>query len=163
MRLLCFVLFAVSCWAADPASGPLRERVDLNNAPQDLIEKLPGVGPKLAKEIMAQRPYRTIDELDHVKGIGPKKLEQIRPRVFIVPMRGPPPVRQSAAPATNRVERININTATMKELQKLPGVGPKRADEIIKHRPYARPEDLMKIRGLKHAQFDKLKDQVKVN
>jgi DNA uptake protein ComE-like DNA-binding protein len=132
MRLLCTLFMAVACLAGDPASGPLRERVDLNNAPRDVIEKLPGVGPKLAQEIIAGRPYKTIDELDHVKGIGAKKLEQLRPRVFIVPMRAPLPVRSSTpipAAATNRLERVNINTASQKDLEKLPGVGPKRAVE----------------------------------
>lgn len=163
MRLLCLLLIAVSCcWAGDPASGPLPERIDLNNAPQETIEKLPGVGPKLAKEIMAGRPYKTIDELDRVKGIGPKKLAQIRPHVFIVPMRGPAPQRPAVAAETKR-ERVNINTATEKELEKLPGIGPKRAEEIIKARPFHRTEDLMKVPGLKKAQFEKLKELVRVN
>jgi competence ComEA-like helix-hairpin-helix protein len=163
MRLLCLLMIAVSCWAGDPASGPLPERIDLNNAAPETIEKLPGVGPKLAREIIAGRPYRTIDELDRVKGIGPKKLAQIRPRVFIVPMRGPAPPRPVSSATATRPEPININTATQKELQKLPGVGPKRAEEIIKRRPFKAAEDLMKVPGLKRAQFEKLKDQVRIN
>src|SRR3954462_708782 len=108
MRLLflCFTLVFASFAAQPPQSGKLIPRVDINNAPKETIETLPGVGPKLAQEIIAGRPYKTIDELDRVKGIGPKKLQQIRPRVMILPMRADT-VRE--LPKTNVVLHININ------------------------------------------------------
>jgi DNA uptake protein ComE-like DNA-binding protein len=37
-----------------------------------------GIGPVLSARIIAGRPYRTVDDLLKVKGIGPKKLENIR-------------------------------------------------------------------------------------
>src|SRR3954467_7445195 len=90
MRLLFLCLtFVCATFAAElpPQSGKLMPRIDINNAPRETIETLPGVGPKLAQEIIAGRPYKTIDELDKVKGIGPKKLQQLRSRVFVTPMR----------------------------------------------------------------------------
>jgi competence ComEA-like helix-hairpin-helix protein len=161
MRLLSLLLalvFLVGSNAADPASGPLPTRIDLNKASKETIELLPGVGPKLAQEIILARPYRTIDDLDKVKGIGPKKLQQIRPRVFIAPMIDGFVPR----PATNEVIRININTASQTELEKLNGIGPKKAEAIIAARPFKRPEDLMRVSGLKRAQFEKIKDQITV-
>src|SRR5437868_1560158 len=111
-------------------------RVDINNAPKETVETLPGVGPKLAQEIIAGRPYKTIDELDRVKGIGPKKLQQLRSRVVILPMRAD---TMRELPKTNILLHININTASQADLEKLPGIGPKRAEAIIAARPFQRP------------------------
>jgi DNA uptake protein ComE-like DNA-binding protein len=42
-----------------------------------------GVGPVLAERIIAGRPYKTVDDLLKVKGIGSKKLEKIRLYVVV--------------------------------------------------------------------------------
>jgi len=42
-----------------------------------------GIGPVLAERIIAGRPYKTIDDLLKVKGIGSKKLEKIRPYAVV--------------------------------------------------------------------------------
>lgn len=162
MRLLFSIALALvfSAFAGEPPqSGKLMPRIDINNAPRETIETLPGVGPKLAQEIIAGRPYKTIDELDRVKGIGPKKLAQIRPRVLILPMRADTVHDQ---PKTNAIVHVNINTATQADLEKLPGIGPKRAEAIIAARPFQKPEDLLRVPGIKRAQFDKIKDQITV-
>ena len=48
--------------------------------------------------------------------------------------------------------RINVNTAPAAELEKLPGVGPRLAQEIVDYRaangPFAGPADLAKVRGI---------------
>jgi len=163
MRLLFLCLtFVCATFAAElpPQSGKLMPRVDINNAPRETIETLPGVGPKLAQEIIAGRPYKTIDELDRVKGIGPKKLAQLRSRVFVSAMRADAQIADR--PKTNEILHININTASQADLEKLPGMGPKRAEAIIAARPFQRPEDLLRVPGIKKAQFDKLKSQVVV-
>lgn len=159
--LVCLGSFLCATFAAETPvqSGKLMPRIDINNAPRETIETLPGVGPKLAQEILTGRPYKTIDDLDKVKGIGPKKLEQLRPRVFIAPMRVD---AIHELPKTNALVRVNINTASQSDLEKLPGIGPKRAEAIIAARPFQRPEDLLRVPGLKRAQFDKLKAQVVV-
>jgi competence ComEA-like helix-hairpin-helix protein len=160
MRLLLCLALVCAAFGAElpPQSGKLMLRVDINNAPRETIETLPGVGPKLAQEIIAGRPYKSIADLDKVKGIGPKKLEQLRPRVFITPMRADAQIAEH--PKTNEVLRVNINTAAQADLEKLPGIGPKRAEAIIAARPFQRPEDLLRVPGIKRAQFDKIKNQV---
>src|SRR5262249_18232260 len=45
-------------------------KVNLNTASAGELETLPGVGPALAKSIVEGRPYKTVDELEKVKGLG---------------------------------------------------------------------------------------------
>lgn len=59
-------------------------------------------------------------------------------------------------------KRINLNTATLEELDALPGIGPSTAQRIIEGRPYATVEDLLRVKGIGQATFDKLKDLVTV-
>jgi len=56
-------------------------RTSLNTASRAELEALPGIGPALAARIEARRPFRRVEELDAVKGIGPKKLAALRPLV----------------------------------------------------------------------------------
>jgi competence protein ComEA len=69
--------------AAAEVAGP----VDLNNATAVQLDTLPGVGPATAAAIIAYRtqhgPFRTVDALGDVKGIGPARLEQLRPLVTV--------------------------------------------------------------------------------
>ena len=57
---------------------------------------------------------------------------------------------------------VNVNTATQKELEKLPGIGKTIAERIIAGRPYASVEDLKKVEGVGKKTFEKIKDLVVV-
>ena len=57
--------------------------LNLNTATGKELQSIKGIGPVLAKRIIAGRPYSTVDDLLKVKGIGPKKLEKIRPYFVI--------------------------------------------------------------------------------
>lgn len=63
-------------------------------------------------------------------------------------------------------EKININSGTSDDLQKLPQVGPKVAQRIIDFRkqngPFKKAEDLMKVQGIGEKIFAKLKDRITV-
>ncbi len=65
------------------ASPYLDTRVSLNRASLAELEALPGIGPTLARRIVAHRPYLRLEDLLRVPGIGPKTLERIRP--YVVP------------------------------------------------------------------------------
>lgn len=62
---------------SDPATRP----VDVNRDTLEQIATLPEVGPEIAKRIVEGRPYSNADDLLKVKGIGPKTLEKMRPRL----------------------------------------------------------------------------------
>ena len=78
------------------------------------------------------------------------------------------PVRPAAA-VTNTTPNgnaININTATLDELQRIPHVGEKVAARIIEHRevngPFRRVEHLMLIQGISDKRFRKIRPLVRV-
>jgi competence protein ComEA len=43
------------------------------------LEWLPGIGPTIARRIIEGRPFRSLDDLERVKGIGAKSLASIGP------------------------------------------------------------------------------------
>ena len=61
--------------------------VNINTADLNELQKLPGVGPSMAQRILDYRstngPFKSVDELAEVKGIGPKKLEKMRAYVSL--------------------------------------------------------------------------------
>lgn len=80
------------------------ETIDLDVADVRQIERLPGVGPALARRIVADReahgPFGTLEALDQVPGIGPAMLAGIRPHARF----SGPPRRIAEAQAAPRVE-----------------------------------------------------------
>ena len=82
-----FVLFFLACFAASLAAAadtvPSAGVVNINTADADQLQLLPRVGPALAGRIIAYReangPFRTIEEIVAIKGIGDSSLERLEP------------------------------------------------------------------------------------
>ena len=98
-------------------------RVNINTASEQELQVLPTVDAETAKKIIAGRPYKRPRELANA-GLNEKRIAEIAPHLIF--------------------EQIDVNTATAKELEELPFVGPVIAKKIIANRPYATAEDLAK-------------------
>jgi competence protein ComEA len=96
-----------------------------------------------------------------MKPIHPKGLALALAAAFILV-----PLLNVQAGVAAAADKININTATQADLDKLPRIGPKVAQRIVdfrkEHGPFKRVEDLMKVKGIGEKTFARLKDLVTV-
>ncbi len=158
-----------------PLAGVVHGRIDINVASAEVLEALPGIGPVKAKSIVEERtksgPYLTPDDLQRVRGIGPKTAERLAPMVFTgVPAEAipQPASRPSQAPAIPPDSAIVlINTATQEELQTLEGVGPARARAILEDReingPFENIEQLTRVKGIGPVTLDRNRHRLRAN
>ncbi len=69
-------------------------------------------------------------------------------------------------PGSDSSGLININTATVAQLDELPGIGPSTAEKIISYRDttglFAKIEDIMNVSGIGDATFDRIKALITV-
>ena len=78
--------------AADSRKQPVKAAalvIDINTASPEEFQRLPGIGPKLARRIVAFRekhgPFRRVEDLLALRGIGHKKWKAIRPYLSVQP------------------------------------------------------------------------------
>jgi DNA uptake protein ComE-like DNA-binding protein len=164
------VLAAILVWAialapsSMSAAGAKTAKVDLNSATLQELEALPGVGAATAKKIIAGRPYTSVSDLSKA-GLSAKTIEKISPLVTAgaggaakaEPAKAA--VQEKAEKATKATKaataekmasaapsgaKVDLNTASQKELEALPGVGAATAKKIIAGRPYGSTADLSK-------------------
>jgi competence ComEA-like helix-hairpin-helix protein len=162
------------------------ERIDLNTAEADEIQRLPRVGPALAARIVAHReahgPFRSLAELRGVNGVGPALLEGIaqfvdvpaEPAIPVVACatgtegnRGSVSIANAGGPAPETPQRIDINTAGVDELQRLPGIGPALAERIVEWRSvngsFRTVADLERVPGIGARTRERLTPLIRVN
>jgi competence ComEA-like helix-hairpin-helix protein len=143
--------------------------IDLNTADAATLAQLPGIGPQRAADIVAHRqrhgPFQAVEDLQAVPGIGPITVERLRPAVRLT---ANPDLasagRPSRHPSGPPVPVVDLNSASARELQKLPGIGPILAERIVAERqrggPFRHVDDLRRVRGIKDKTIDKLRPHV---
>jgi competence ComEA-like helix-hairpin-helix protein len=157
------------------------ETIDLDVAPALEVARLPKVGPRLAKAIVADReargPFGSLAALDRVPGVGQGLLQAIQSNVTFsatVPAEraaegGPsgPPAPGALANAAVRPRRVlNLNTASASDLETLPFIGPGLALRIVafrqKHGPFPVVDSLVRVPGIGPSALAKVRDLVAV-
>lgn len=152
------------------------ERIDADRAGAEELARLPRVGLALAKRIVADReahgPFGGPQGLDRVPGVGPGLLSALGPHLAFSGPSTPPPVQpitptRPAAPAQAAgLGRVDLNSADVASLDSLPGVGPSRAQAIVRYReangPFHAVQELARVHGFGPAAMGRLQGRVTV-
>jgi len=84
------LFWALALALAALAAIPAQAMVNINTATKDELIALSGIGPAKAQAILDYRklngPFKSIDDLKNVKGIGAKRLEKLRPELSLTPV-----------------------------------------------------------------------------
>jgi len=75
--------------------------VNLNTATASELQQVPGIGPSTADKILKMRksygPFKSVDDLRAIKGIGPKRMEKMRKYLTV----GKAPPQKRASPGSH--------------------------------------------------------------
>ena len=150
------------------------ETLDANRAPAPELDRLPGVGPSLARAWVEYReshgPLRNAGDLEAIPGIGPATADRLSTRLQFstggpmlesredrgqVSRRNTP--RDAAAP-------VDLNRADSVTLVGLPGIGPSLAGRILarqRNGGFATVGDLLEVKGIGPATLERLRSKVR--
>lgn len=158
------------------------ETMDINAATEEQLMTLPGVDRRLAQNVVEYRgriggKFQKIDDLALVSGMGATRLDKIRSEICVrrlqsartAPTASLNGSLSSRTPSidsvstTNgptgdvsammpRIAPLNVNTATVFELQQLPGLNQELAAKIVEYRQkkggYKTVEHVRKVKGI---------------
>jgi competence protein ComEA len=165
---------------ASPSAGKAGGCIDINNGSLADLTNLNGIGEKKAQLIIdsrnSQGPYKSISDLERVKGFGAKSIEKFKDQICPI---GDGPVTNQAAPAPAHIANnapspnaapaatgncIDINTGSLADLSRLKGIGEKKAQLIIDSRnsqgPYKSISELERVKGFGAKSIEKFRDQI---
>lgn len=116
--------------------------IELNSTDAKDLTYIKGIGESTANKIVEYARnvgFTSVDDLLNVSGIGPSKLETIRPYVYVVSSGVTGVITddmesQTLNEVSAEIYRVNINTGSKSDFMQLPGIDEKLADEIIKLR-----------------------------
>ena len=173
---------------AAPAAAASK-KVNINTATEAELEALPGVGPATAAKIISGRPFSSMDDLSRV-GVSASNIEKLKTvatagksshaaetNSMPASKKGETASKETASKAPKSAEKaplnapattsggtpghLDLNRASQKDLEALPGVGPATAQKIVAGRPYRSVDDLARA-GVPKSTIDKIASQVYV-
>jgi len=78
----CFFIFLLASASLHATKKPPLHPINLNTATAAQLQEVPGIGPATADKILKMRksygPFKSVDDLRAIKGIGPKRLDKMR-------------------------------------------------------------------------------------
>ncbi|MCD6578775.1 helix-hairpin-helix domain-containing protein [bacterium] len=149
--------------------------ININTASSKELETLPRVGPKTAQNIINYRnengAFKTIHDITNVPRIGEKTFQNLKPHIMVsgevITTSNVGSNKQNSTTYSPNIKKVNINTASQKELETLSRVGPKTAQNIINYRtengPFKNIHDITNVPRIGEKTFQNLKPYITVS
>ena len=138
------------------AAGGFTSKADQTSI--NLAERLmDGMHIHIAQKGAAQKTPTQPQQLIRIPGVQENNIIKLQPVQVSQ-------VNKQANNANNNNNLVDVNNATVEELQKLNGIGPALAKRIIEYRQshgkFTKPDDLIQVKGIGPAKLKKMKDQI---
>jgi len=144
-------------------------KFDLNTVTAKELTSIPGIGEKRAADIINYREingFSSRSELLNIKGIGEVSYQKIEDWFYEFEIEknitSVKEITEKKETAENF--RINLNSATEKELCKLKGIGPDKAEKIVKLRDtlgrFSEVDELLQIKGIGVKTLEKIRSDI---
>jgi comEA protein len=109
-RASCFLSVIVLCAAAAGSSAatkkPPLKPININTANSEELQQVPGIGPATAEKILQMRksygPFKSVDDLLAIKGLGRKRLDKMRKYLTVGKFAAPPKPAAKPAPESTQ-------------------------------------------------------------
>jgi len=136
------------------------EKININNASKEKLEKINGIGSTTAENIIENKPFCSLDELIDIAGIGEITLKSIieQDLAYVNPSENCSYKNNES----NKTEKIEINTASKKELENIVNIGTVVAQRIVDYRnehAFYSIEDLLNVTGIGESTLENIKKQ----
>ena len=137
---------------ADAATVVPPQPININMCSAADLQSIPGVGTVLARRIVEDRTYDSLEDVALVKGVSTNVMHVLRQRSVVVIEDN----NNLTESDWSNTSALDINNCDKELLLQLRGVGPKIAERIVSDRPFDYIDDLRDVKGVGASLFEKL-------